>query len=511
MNTALCQKIYLALNPPTEEDSRSAQIRILETLKKTTELVEPVKMTLPVMRRLEQICPLENWNITVTLCWDENRWLITNAEPGNHEQEVYGLAVDLGSTTVVMQLVDCHTGKVLAQTSVRNRQRERGLEILSRIFYAKDQPDHLEELRSLTVDSISEGISLLESQTGIKGKNCSYMVISGNNAMIHFLAGIDPFPVFSSPYAVWADQIGFCSGEELQLPISGMVYCIPARANYLGGDIISGLIDVDIYHQKQIQLFFDVGTNGELVIGNQDFLIAGAGAAGPALEGEAIQTGMRASRGAVSKVHLSDNTFTLSTIDDAPPVGICGSGITDMIAELYLNGWIDTKGRFLPEQSDKIAWQEDRQEYGVCYAQNLWFYESDIAEFLKAKAAACTMIQILLQEIGIEVEDVENLYMAGAFGTHIDKHSAVTIGMYPDIPLEKIHRAGNSSLNGARKLLLDKNKLEEIPKILALMSYLQFGSVDNFLSEMTAAAAIPHTNIEKYPSVEEERRRRSGK
>ena len=217
---------------------------------------------------------------------------------------------------------------------------------------------------------------------------------------------------------------------------------------------------------------------------------------------------MRATAGAVTDVKLQKGAFLLSTVDNLPPVGICGSGIVDLLAELYLNGWVYNKGHFVPDMSEKIAWQPKEQEYAVCYSPGLWFYESDIQEFLKAKAAASTMVEILLQQMGLCIQDVETFYMAGAFGVHINKKSAVTIGMYPDIPLERIQQAGNSSLNGAAKLLLNRNLIDKIPKLLSMMTYLQFGAVENFLHEMVAATAIPHTNLENYPSVEAERKKR---
>lgn len=223
------------------------------------------------LRQLSSVCASADWKITVSLSWDGCKWLITNLEAGDTASNLYGLAVDLGSTTVVMQLLDCISGKVLAHTSVRNHQRDKGLEILSRIFYSKDNPKHLEELRQLTLKSILEGMENIKKHTGIEVRQCGAMVISGNNAMIHFLVGLDPFPIFSSPYAVWADQLGFYPAQELGLPLSCPVYLVPARANYLGGDITSGLIDVNIQEKEQIQVFFDVGTNGELVIGNKDF------------------------------------------------------------------------------------------------------------------------------------------------------------------------------------------------------------------------------------------------
>lgn len=253
-------------------------------------------------------------------------------------------------------------------------------------------------------------------------------------------------------------------------------------------------------------MFFDIGTNGELIIGSKDFLLCGAGAAGPALEGGVVRTGMRAVTGAVERVELVDGTFHLQTIGDAAPAGICGSGIVDMLAQLFLNGWITIQGKFVPDKSPLIHLEEE--EYCVTYAPGLCFFQSDIDEFLKTKAAAVTMIQYMLELTGISADEISHFYMAGAFGAHISRESAVTIGMYPDVDREKLVPVGNSSLTGARLLLLDRSLLDRLPGILENMEYVQFGAVDNFLHLMVAATAIPHTNLEQYPTVVAEMKRR---
>lgn len=258
---------------------------------------------------------------------------------------------------------------------------------------------------------------------------------------------------------------------------------------------------------QTISLFFDVGTNGELVIGNKDFLLCGAGAAGPALEGGVVKTGMRAAKGAVEHLELVDGEFCLHTIGGGKPLGICGSGIVDMLSQLFIHGWLDFRGKLQPdassEASEKIFYLEDSGEYAVKYAPDLYFYQSDVNEFIRTKAAAYTMMEYLLSTTGMSLDDVSDFYMAGAFGAHMRKESAVNIGIYPDVELSRIHTIGNSSLEGARMLLLDRSILGELDEILELMSYVQFGAVDDFLLRMVAASALPHTDLERYPSVAE--------
>lgn len=492
----ISKKIYLVMEEPSEEDSRSSQMRILDALKK--EGIQ-AKMSLDVMRKLYPLCEEAGWKVTVSLCWDGSQWMIVDVEASDQTKAHYGLATDLGSTTVVTRLVDCNTGECVAEVSCYNRQISFGTDILTRIFAAKDQPEVLEEIRLATVDSIKDNLRELEKKTGISSMECLQMTVSGNTTMIHFLLGMDAFCVFYTPYAVRADQPGFLPGKELGIPVKGYVYCFPGKSNYLGGDIISGMVATGMYKEEEICVFFDIGTNGELVIGNRDFLLCGAGAAGPALEGGVVKTGMRAAEGAVESVSIQNGEITCSVIGGGEAKGICGSGIIDLLAELFLNGWLDIRGKLVEGKNPAIQ----KREGILCveYAPGLFFCEDDIEEFLKTKAAAYTMVEYMLRELGISMEEIGKFYVAGAFGKHVSKESAITIGMYPDMERERLVNAGNSSLDGAHKLLLHREYLDDIQEILEKMVYIQFGAVDDFLHMMVAAKAIPHTDMQRYPSV----------
>ena len=270
------------------------------------------------------------------------------------------------------------------------------------------------------------------------------------------------------------------------------------------------MIATELYKKESISAFFDIGTNGELVIGNRDFLICGAGAAGPALEGGSVTTGMRASDGAIDSIRLSGDDFSYTTIGEKPPIGICGSGITDLMAELFLHGIVDIRGQFVENSSPHLIYKEkaagsaNKVPEGITYAPGLVFYQKDIHEFLRTKAAAYTMMAVLMEQTGITAEDISDYYMAGAFGAHINKHSAVSIGMYPDVTYDRIHTVGNTSLKGARMLLLDRALLDDLHTILEKMEYVQLGSVGNFLEIMEAASYLPHIDIERFPSVKKE-------
>lgn len=500
----LSEKRYLVLDMPTEEDARSDQRRLLDTLAPEFGSVE---IPLAQLRRLYPLCRAAEGKLTVTLIWNGERWRLADLERGDTTAWHYGLAVDLGSTSVTMELVDLNSGTVVAKESMYNRQTALGSDVLTRIFYAKDNPSHLEELRQAAVDTLNELMGRLTEASGVDVSRCAAMVLAGNTVMTHFLLGLDGFPLFLSPYAPVAAEPGFLTGVELGLELAGLVYLYPSRANYMGGDIISGVVATDIARSPEIRLFFDIGTNGELVAGCQDFLLAGAGAAGPALEGGVIRTGMCAGPGAVERVDIRGEQVTLQVIGGEKARGLCGSGIVDLLAELFLEGIMDFRGKLLPEASQRIVEAEGELAYRYADGEEsadgkpLLFYQSDIEQFLATKAAAYTMVEYMLKAIGMTFDDVEKFYVAGAFGTYIRTSSAVTIGLYPDLPEEKVACVGNSSLEGAHTLLLDRDRLGEIGEILEKMDYIQYGAIPDFVDSMSATRAVPHLDTSRYPSV----------
>ena len=500
------KKIYLELSAPTQEDNRSDSERILDAIKEKEGNREEICFRPSALRTLYPLCEQSGWKVTATMGFDGARWEILKVEAGDTAREHYGLCVDLGSTTIAMELVDMETGTVAAQESVFNPQIAFGEDILSRIFYEKDQEDKREELQKATVQGLISLMEKLKRRTGADPAKCAAMVIAGNTTMIHFLFGMDAFCVFQTPYAVHSLKPDVCRASDLGLPMEGFVYCYPAKANYLGGDIISGVIASGIAERDTISVFLDIGTNGELVIGNRDFLVAGAGAAGPALEGGVVKTGMRAESGAVDRVVIEDGQIHVHVIGETKPEGICGSGIVDLLAQLFLNGWIDLRGKLTPGASKAI--QDQGGEPAVEYAPGLFFCQNDIDEFLKTKAAASTMVEYMMGTIGMTMEEADRFYVCGAFGTHISKESGVTIGLYPDIDREKIICPGNTSLLGARRMLLDRENRKKVEKILEKMEYIQFGAVEDFLHLMVAATAIPHTDYQRYPSVVKELKKR---
>ena len=502
-----CEKIYLRLAPPTEEDPRSDQQRLLQGLSEAG--FENVRLSLNALRQLHVACQASEYRITATLVCCEGGWLATRIDAHDTRSVHCALAVDYGSTTIVMQLVDLNTGRILAQASEANGQRAYGSDILTRITYTLEAPAHAGDVQRATVETFDLLLERLNGEVGIDVRACPAMIISGNTTMIHFLLGLDAWSVFASPFAPVTLNPGWFSGGELGMDFAGTVYIMPAASNYVGGDIVSGLLTLDFYKKDELGIFFDIGTNGELVMGNRHWLVAGAGAAGPALEGYISRYGVRAQDGAIDRVFISGDALRYTTIGNRRPIGICGSGIIDLIAQMRLNGWINIAGELNPQASPRIVFLEEEQQYAAVYAtaeeaeggKMLYFSQTDIRQYLETKAAAHTMVDCLLESTGCSEADIDHFYLSGAFSAHSDLESAITVGIFPDIAREKYSCIPNASLDGARTLLLDRSRFEDIRYLTENLYCVQFASVPDFIVRMHAAKFIPHTDMNRYPRI----------
>lgn len=501
---ALAQKKYLTLSPPAGGDFLAARERLLAALP------DGCRLTLACLRQLYPVLSAAEYRVTVTLCPAEGGTDVVRVEPGDTTGENYGLCLDIGSTSMQMELVDLLRGTTLAQAACINEQVQFGANILDRILAVKENPENLQALQALTLSCVRTLMDECCSQAKLSPQDISAMTVGGNTTMLHFFLGCDPWLVFQSPYTPVFFDPGILRAADLDLPISGNVFCLPAIANYLGGDITAGLLQTDLDTREDLALFLDIGTNGELVLGCREFLLMGAGAAGPALEGALSRSGMLAQPGAVCRIKIgADNRLRYETIGGLPPKGICGSGILDLIAEGFLSGWIDSSGRLQPDASPCIreVWDDTRQRNlpAIIYARQgttpLYFTQDDIGEFLTCKAAAHTMVATLLESVNVRPEEIGTFYLSGGFGTHYDLESAITVGLYPDLPREKFKLLGNSSLAGAKRLLLDASCRSRLEKFRALATYVQFGEMEKFLENMNAARFLPHTDASLYPSV----------
>ncbi|MBO7738767.1 MAG: DUF4445 domain-containing protein [Oscillospiraceae bacterium] len=503
------EKVFLKIEPPTEDFAAGDQQRIKAAL--AEQGYAPVDMPLGVLRKLYPLCRDCGYEITVSLVSRETGWTMVDVEAGDRSGSHYGLAVDYGSTKVVMQLVDMTSGEVIAEDRETNGQVIYGTDILTRITYTMEAPEHFADIQRATAETFNRLLARLSEKTGVDVSACPAMIISGNTTMIHFLLKLDAWTVFASPYAPVTSAPGWFFGSELGMDFHGMVYIIPAASNYVGGDIVSGLLKLDIHKNEEPSMFFDIGTNGELVVGCKHWMMAGAGAAGPALEGYISKYGMRADDGAIEHVKIRGGELEYSTIGGKAPVGICGSGIIDLIAQMRLNGWINIAGALEEGASDRVRFIEEAVEIAAVYAEAdesaigkpLYFSQTDIHQYIDTKAAAYIMVECLLETAGCSEKDLAHCYLSGAFAAHSDLESAITIGIFPDLPREKFSLINNTSLEGARILLLDRSRRSELEQLAESIYCVQFASIPDFIVRMQAAKFIPHTDMDRYPSIKE--------
>lgn len=497
-------KRFLRLPKPDREDFRPDRERILDALKPLD-----VSMSLDAMRALYPMTAEADYAVTVTLCPGPQGMEVIRVEPGDTTGRLLGLALDIGSTTLEMELVDMLSGRVLRNVGCVNSQVSFGLNILDRILAVKENRENLEALRQLVTGDINRLIGQVTEGLADPAE-VSALIVGGNTTMIHFFLGCDPWLVFQTPYAPVFFDPGIQRGKELGLPLCCNVFCFPAVANYLGGDITSGLLLTDLDTGEKPSVFLDIGTNGELCLGCKDYLLMGAGAAGPALEGFGSRYGMRAEPGAIRHLRMGeDGIFRLDVIGGGDPKGICGTGIFDLVAECYRYGIINGDGTVNMDKTQYVAWvwDENTQEslpavvYGRKGEETLYFTQRDIQEFVRCKAAGFTMVATLLDYCGLRLSDIEKFYLAGGFGTHIDLESAITVGLYPDVDRRKLVPLGNTSLQGAKKLLLDTACLERLDWFRKNGTYLHFSEMETFPQNMVAANFIPHTDGSLYPSV----------
>ena len=502
------KKYYLELPKPHLKDDLGDFERILNALREDYG-IENVDIDYEVLKKLPNVLRDSDWKVTVTI-WNDRE--IIDVEPGYRAENVYGLAVDIGTTTVVGYLTDLRTGKVLAVDSMMNPQVTYGEDVMSRITYAMQNPEGLEQLNRKIIDGINEILKNVCDQAGIKPEEVSEVTIVGNTAMHHIFLKIEPKYLSLAPYVPALHKSYDVKARDLGLNISkgGYVHVLPIEAGWVGADNVAVLIATEPYKRDEMCLVIDIGTNGEIVLGNKERLISCSAAAGPALEGAHIKHGMRAATGAIERIRIDPETFEpeYKTIGNAPPRGICGSGIIDAAAELYRVGIVKKNGRFnLDLDTPRVRVADGQPEYVIAWANetaighDIVITQKDIREIQLAKGAMCAGAHILMKEMG--VESVDRVIVAGAFGNYIDKISALIIGLVPDVPVDRIESVGNAAGVGARLALISKEKRREANEIARKVEHIKLAVHPDFEREFSMAMYFPHMDKKRYPRHEE--------
>ncbi|MFH0878012.1 MAG: ASKHA domain-containing protein [Candidatus Omnitrophota bacterium] len=506
----LVTKVYLELSKPDFSDKLSDLERIYRAIEDKIG-ARPIHTGLANIRQLGSLLRSCDWKVTVALAQKADVVELVAVEPGDRSGRNYGLAFDIGTTTVTGQIVDLKAKKVLGTKAAYNRQATFGSDVITRIIYAQAQ-DGLEKLHHAVVDMANEMIESFIDEQDIDLNDVLSLCVAGNTTMLHLLCRIDPTHIRQEPYVPTANFIPLVKAAEVGIGINphGVLFCLPGVSSYVGADITAGVMACDIHRSKKTTILIDIGTNGEIVLGNSEWMISCAASAGPAFEGSGMSCGLRAVRGAIQAVKIKDITLELdvTTIGEAAPRGICGSGYIDLVAELLTLGALDKNGKLNQAINNRRLRQgKFGYEFVVVFGEEAGIGEDivvsdmDLDNLKRAKAAIYSGISVLTRHLDMSFENVDRFYVAGGFGTSLNIESAVRIGLIPDLPREKFIFVGNSSLAGARQSLLSCQAGRVAEQIAANITYFELSADARYMDEYMAALFFPHTDKARFPSV----------
>jgi len=434
-------------------------------------------------------------------------------EQGDTSDRIFGLALDIGTTTVVGHLVDLTTGITREAAAKYNSQIEYGADIINRINHTR-QPGGAEQLHRAIARDVDVLIDDLVQRAQVARGDIYCAIASGNTTMLHLMLGLEADLIRLSPFVPAATSPPPLRAAEVGLAIHprGILYLVPMVGSYVGGDITAGILASGMHRSDELSLLLDIGTNGEVVLGNKDFLVACSASAGPAFEGGSISCGMRATCGAIDGVRIRRNDLAVSatTIDDCPPVGLCGTGLIDVLSEMLLSGIVDRNGSFKVERaSDRfvVSDQDERPAFLLVSTKesgserDVIISQADVENLIRTKGAIYAAVDSLVQSLGVSFSDIQKVYIAGAFGNRLDVASCVTIGLLPDLPLERIEFIGNSSVAGAKLIMLSRRMFEEVGRIRDEITYQELLVDPAYMEKFTSACFLPHTDLSHFPTV----------
>ena len=514
-------KLFVELPPPTLADNTGDLSRLLIGLRQRYDL-RNISVDFNVIKKLAKVLRDSHWKVTVTTLitaakprtkeWRRPR--VVNIEPGDTRRKHYSLAFDIGTTTVCGQLLDLNQGEVIAESIKYNGQISYGEDVITRIAYCQKRGG-LKKLQQTVVATINEIIRELKAQSQVDVEHIGHIILAGNTTMTQILLGLDPKYIRLAPYTPVANFFPPVRANSLGIEVGKQVYLFtfPSVASYVGGDIVSGIVGAGVHQRKNLTFFMDVGTNGEIVIGNLDWMVTASCSAGPAFEGGGVKHGMIAANGAIEEFDINPSNFEpeIGTIGEVKPKGICGSGLINIVAELLKAGVIDQNGKFNTDLPTKrIRRGSDGYEYVLSWApetqigKDIVITEVDIDNLTRAKAAMYAGCQTLVRSVGLTCSDLEQVIIAGAFGSHINIEKCITIGLLPDIPRDRFTFIGNGSLLGARLTSFSRDLLDDARRVARMMTNFELSENVDFMNNYIAALFLPHTDTDEFPSVSNE-------
>jgi uncharacterized 2Fe-2S/4Fe-4S cluster protein (DUF4445 family) len=491
------QKRHLVLEEPSLEDQRSDLQRVLDAL----DDLEP-RVELPVLRTLGKLLREHGFDVTAVVCDD----LLIDIEPGDTTARRFAMAFDLGTTTVVANLLDLETGQPMAVQSMLNRQQPFGADVISRVSATMLDEGALDALQARAQETLAQLTHEVCAEVGVDPGEVYEITICGNVTMTQLALGMDPEPLSMAPFIVTTHEFPHLLAADLGVPVHARApaFVFPSLGAYVGGDIVSGMLATGLTRDKRIRLFIDVGTNSEIALGNQDGVVATAAPAGPAFEAAQIRCGMRAADGAIEGVALTEEV-ALEVIADVEPIGVCGSGLVDAVAELVRIGLLDHSGRFVddetaagisPSLAPRLTKIGDERVFVLSWkgddpAASVYLTQRDIRELQFAKASIATGWKILFGELGMEPEEVSQVLLAGSFGQYLSPAAAVKIGLVPRIALPRIVSAGNVAGEGSKIAALSLRERAEARSIVNEVRYVELSGRADFNDAFIDQLAFP--------------------
>ncbi|RLC22920.1 MAG: ferredoxin [Deltaproteobacteria bacterium] len=509
----IVEKVTLQLDLPTMEDTISDLDRLKRALKKSGYDTSKMSTNIRVMRQLTESVRNDQWKVVASILWKKCSSEIVDVSPANHEKESLGLAVDLGTTSIVVYIVNMTDGAVLSAASGHNSQAACGDDVINRIV--SSEKDGVKKLKKMAISTINNLTKRALNAINADHKQIENVVISGNTTMTHLFLGIEAKYIRREPYIPTVSEFPIMKAGEIGLKAAyyAGVFVMPGPASYVGGDIVSGVLYTGFHDLEDLTLFIDIGTNGEIVLGNDEFLMTAACSAGPAFEGGGIRWGMRAEDGAIEKITLDPETFEPNylTVENMPARGICGSGMIDLLSEMLLKKVIGQDGKYqIDTHHPRYTLFNEEPAFIIEFAEkidseeDIIFTQSDIKSLILSKAAVYAGFSLLIEQIGMDFSSISQMIITGGFGQFLDIEKAITIGLLPDIERKKFKYMGNSSIAGAYMSLLSNTYRQEAIAISNKMTYLDFSSNNSFMEEFTRAQFLPHTDANLFPTVHTE-------
>ncbi|MCM8830302.1 MAG: ASKHA domain-containing protein [Candidatus Omnitrophica bacterium] len=493
----ITKKIFLKLPQPSFEDTTSDYERLLRELKKITDEI-PFSINIESIRKLPNILRDGLGELTLTVVKDEKYYEVVNIEQGDTSLNNFGIAIDIGTTTIAASLLDIKEEVVLKKGVTFNRQASFGDDIISRIVFA-EKKGGLKKLHQAVVETVNGMIVNLTESCGISINDIYCVVISGNMTMVHLLLEINPSFLRKEPYIPVANIFPLFKSSDVGIRINrkGVVATIPGGYPYVGGDITAGILISGIYKEEVLSLFVDIGTNGEIVVGNKDFLVCASASAGPAFEGSGVRNGVRVMEGAIQTFQIRNEDVHFETVGGTKPIGICGSGYIELLCELFKNNIINRNGIFIGKHK-RIIEKDGMKEFVVtensANGEEIAITQADIDNLIRAKGAIFSAISTILKTIGLKFEDIKKFYIAGGFGNSINIKKAVEIGLLPDLPEERFKFLGNTSLRGAEGYILSEEFRRLSREIIKKLTYVDLSRSPIYMEEYMKSLFIPHTD-----------------